>query len=208
MYSSDHPVQTIQATLNSKDNQICIDCGNEPTSYLIVDFSGFICENCYKIHKSLNLCQIIKPLESTLSEFEIELASIGGNTALFEFWEFYSLNYKPISYKYSTNASQHYKFMLSEIAASQESNSALLDHETGRQQSEAILSTLTSLIQEVELGKTEKKNAKKLKPTKTIICKIDENIQKIGDSIVSSRVYKEIENGMQSLSNDLNNFFK
>ena len=207
MNSSDPITQTIETISSLRDNQLCIDCGKEPTSYLIIDYSGFICENCYKIHESLNFCQAIKPLSSPLSELETQIADIGGNTALYEYWDFYTLNYKPISYKYSTNASQYYKVILTQLLNSQETDSFLLNYETGREQSEAVLNSLTYLIEEVSLEVTEKKNAEKLKPKKTFISKIDEKIQQMGDSLISSQVYKTFEKEMESLSKELNNLF-
>lgn len=193
----------LQSLLASKDNQLCIDCRKSQTEYIILDYGGFICSNCYKVHLSLNINQHIKPLSASLSPSELHIVSTGGNTALFEFWEFYNLNYKAISYKYSTNASQFYKKMLNDLVQGQENNSSLIDYEVGRNQSEHYLDSLSSLIEEVDIQREERIKARKMKPDKTLSDKIED----FGDSIVNSRVFKEIESGVDYVAKELNDIF-
>lgn len=203
MFTSVELNSNLQSLLAEKDNQLCIDCKKGRTEYILLDYSGLICSNCYKIHNSLNIGQQIKPLNNSLSAHETYILTIGGNTALFEYWEFYNLNYKAISYKYSTNASQFYKKMLNELVQGQESNSRLIDYETGRLQSEQYLDQLASLINEVDVQREERIKAKKMKPNKNFLDKIED----VGDSITNSTVFREIESGLESLSKEIKEFF-
>lgn len=148
MSSSENYLNVIQKVLSAEDNRKCIDCGYGKTEYALIEFGGLICENCCNIHKSLYPSNKILHLSSPFGLSDIKKLEIGGNSALFEYWNLYDLNYKAISFKYLTLSAVFYSEMLEKLSENLKFDLEFLSIEKAKQPSEHLWNRFGSTIEE------------------------------------------------------------
>lgn len=116
-----------------EDNSKCIDCGIGKSQYVLIEFGGFICKSCFLVHSELGITDKIQHMNDPISDLDLKKMINGGNSALFEYWEVYDLNYKAISYKYLTLSTVYYKEMLESVIEHGDYYRDLLSQEKAKQ---------------------------------------------------------------------------
>ena len=100
-------------------NAFCIDCQRNRSSHCNVTYGTFICQECAQQHQELFSMHesYIKPVfSSSWDTFQLRVVQVGGNKRFFDFIKEYQKERDPIEKKYSSNASNFYRKMLSDQA--------------------------------------------------------------------------------------------
>ena len=105
----------LRGLLEFQDNRRCIDCGTGKSEYVLIDFGGFVCKTCFLLHSDLGLKNKLQHITDPITDQDLKQMVFGGNSALYEYWEVYDLNYKAISFKYLTLSAVYYKEMLASL---------------------------------------------------------------------------------------------
>lgn len=96
-------------------NTQCFECKSSESSWCSVNLGIFLCLKCAGQHRSLGVhLSFVRSL--TMDSFnpkQLSMMSVGGNQALSEFFEYYSLNTLPLDQKYRTVAAFFYREKLS-----------------------------------------------------------------------------------------------
>lgn len=96
------------------ENLKCADCEVFSSVYILIDFGCYVCANCAEIHRKLQ--HSLKQESEILTDPEFSMIQAGGNIALKEFFVYYGLNSRPVSYKFQTRAAYFYKEMLGKVS--------------------------------------------------------------------------------------------
>jgi hypothetical protein len=133
-------------------NQTCIDCESSFPTFVSIAHGCFLCLMCYQSHLSLGSLSNPKPFDHSLTREEREMLTAGGNTALKEFFSYYSIMNTPISYKYTTKAARFYREMLTKVARNEEfANDFPSVEEASKPDSTQLVSSLQKPIEETKL---------------------------------------------------------
>ena len=120
MVSSETSNEIFNNLQKDVENRKCIECSMSAPTFTSVNHGCFICSNCIQSHLALG--QEISRVKSMAEQWtteDLKLMTAGGNSALKEFFNHYSLSDSPPRFKYCTRAAFFYREMLSVVASDQ-----------------------------------------------------------------------------------------
>jgi hypothetical protein len=119
MVDSDESSSSIFLLRTEESNKICVDCNIRDSEIAETVHAIFLCEVCAIAHQCLPKERSnIKALDAEWSFAEVYQMAVGGNSALRDFFSYYSLLDTPIAFKYCTRAAAYYRRLIRGIAES------------------------------------------------------------------------------------------
>ena len=103
-------------------NNECFDCKGSDSEWSSINNGVLLCIKCAGIHRGLGVSiSFVKSLTiDTWNEKQRKLLINGGNHALEDYFNYYSISDKEISYKYKTRAAKFYREKLDALSKTEE----------------------------------------------------------------------------------------
>ena len=108
--------EEIKPIMAAHNNQICNDCGAQPTKWVSINNGVFLCPSCARLHNLLpKSISVVKSLEvDTFTLKELKAMQLGGNQRFQEFIARYQLpQSQSKDFKYCLKISKYYRDLLS-----------------------------------------------------------------------------------------------